>query len=92
MDKCQGEKMPTEAEFLLLQSRVNELEDKLQFLYRRLNINYPDPNDDPALDARVREAMKRGNKIEAIKIYRELTGAGLAEAKQAIDRAEGFIK
>jgi ribosomal protein L7/L12 len=36
--------------------------------------------------------LRRGNKIEAIKTYRELTGVGLAEAKQAIDRAEQFIK
>jgi len=31
--------------------------------------------------------LLRGNKIEAIKIYRELTGVGLAEAKPAIDKA-----
>ena len=84
--------MPTEAEFLLLQSRVRELEDKIEFLYRRLNIDYNDPNSDPAFAPQVQEALRRGNKIEAIKIYRELTGVGLAEAKQAIDRAEQFIK
>lgn len=84
--------MPTEAEFLLLQSRVRELEDKLQCLYRRLNIDYADPTSDPALAPQVQEALRRGNKIEAIKIYRELTGVGLAEAKQVIDRAEQSIK
>ena len=84
--------MPTEAEFLALKSRVSELEDMLQFLYRRLDIDYLDPNSDPALAPQVQEALKRGNKIEAIKIYRELTGVGLAEAKQAIDRAERFMK
>lgn len=84
--------MVTEADILLLKSRINELEEKLQFLYRRLNIDYMAPNFDPALDPRVEEALRRGNKIEAIKIYRELTGVGLAEAKQAIDRAEQFIK
>jgi ribosomal protein L7/L12 len=84
--------MPTEAEFLLLQSRVRELEDKLGFLYHRFNIDYTDPNSDPAFAPQVQEALQRGNKIEAIKLYRELTGVGLAEAKQAIDRAERFIK
>lgn len=84
--------MPTEAEFLLLQSRVRELEDKLQFLYSRLNIDYADPTSDPALAPQVQEALRRGNKIEAIKIYRELTGVGLAEAKQVIERAEQSIK
>lgn len=84
--------MPTEAEFLALKSRIAELEDKLQFLYRRLNIDYMAPNADLALAPQIQEALRRNNKIEAIKIYRELTGVGLAEAKQAIDRAEQFIR
>jgi ribosomal protein L7/L12 len=83
--------MPTEAEFLALKSRISELEDKLQFLYRRLNIDYADPNADPALSPQIQEALRRGNKIEAIKIYRELTGVGLAEAKQAIDGIESRL-
>ena len=84
--------MVTETEVQQLRSRVNELEDRLKFLYRRLNIEYMDPNSDPALDSRIQDALRNGNKIEAIKIYRELTGVGLAEAKQVIDRAEQFIK
>lgn len=31
------------------------------------------------------EALKQGNKIQAIKDYRELTGSGLKESKEAID-------
>lgn len=79
--------MPTEAEFLLLQSRLRELEEKLQFLYHRLNINYESANadSDPALSPQIQDALRRGNKIEAIKIYRELTGVGLAEAKKAVE-------
>ncbi len=84
--------MPTEAEFLALKSRVNEMEDRLKFLYRRLNLDYADPTSDPALSPQIQDALRRGNKIEAIKLYRELTGVGLAEAKSAIDRAEQFIK
>ena len=87
--------MVTEADILLLKSRINELEEKLQIVYRRLNMDYanPDPaNSDPALSPQIQDALRRGNKIEAIKIYREMTGVGLAEAKQAIDRAEPFIK
>jgi SMC interacting uncharacterized protein involved in chromosome segregation len=84
--------MVTETEIQLLRSRVNELEDRLKFLYRRLNIEYADPNSDPSLSPQIQEALRRGNKIEAIKLYRELTGVGLAEAKQVIDRAEQFIK
>jgi ribosomal protein L7/L12 len=84
--------MVTEADILLLKSRISELEDRLKFLYRRMNVEYADPNSDPALTPQIQDALRRGNKIEAIKIYRELTGVGLAEAKQAIERAEPFIK
>ena len=84
--------MITETDLQLLKSRINELEDRLKFIYRRLNIEYADPNSDPVLSPQIQEALRRGNKIEAIKIYRELTGVGLAEAKQVIDRAEQFIK
>lgn len=84
--------MVTEADILLLKSRINELEEKLQFLYRRLNIDYAAPTADPGLAPEIQDALRRGNKIEAIKIYRELTGVGLAEAKRVIDRAEQFIK
>ncbi len=83
--------MPTEAEFLALKSRISELEDRLQFLYRRLKIDYADPNSDPALAPQIQDALRRGNKIEAIKIYRELTGVGLAEAKQTIDSLEARL-
>ena len=84
--------MVTEAEMQLLRSRINELEDRLNFLYRRLNIEYADPSSNPVISPQIQDALRRDNKIEAIKIYRELTGVGLAEAKQAIDRAEQFLK
>lgn len=80
--------MPTEAEFQLLQSRVRELEDRLEYLYKRLNISDADPDTDPIRSPEIQAALRRGNKIEAIRIYRELTGVGLAEAKRAIDQIE----
>lgn len=83
--------MVTETEIQLLRSRVNELEDRLKFLYQRLNIDYADPNSDPILSPQIQDALRRGNKIEAIKLYRELTGVGLAEAKQAVDSFESRL-
>ena len=41
--------------------------------------------DDATNDPRIVELVEKGNKIGAIKLYREITGAGLAEAKTAID-------
>jgi ribosomal protein L7/L12 len=84
--------MITETEIQQLRSRVNEMEDRLKALYRHLNLEYADPGSDPAMSPQVQDALRRGNKIEAIKIYREMTGVGLAEAKNAIDKAERFIR
>ena len=41
-----------------------------------------------ALSANVIEALRRGHKIEAIKLVREQTGMGLKEAKDAVDAYE----
>jgi ribosomal protein L7/L12/sugar lactone lactonase YvrE len=38
--------------------------------------------------AEVATLVRGGNKIQAIKLYRELTGTGLAEAKDAVERLE----
>ena len=76
--------MITETEIQQLRSHVNELEDRLKILYRHLNLEYADPWSDPITNPKLQEALRSGNKIEAIKIYRELTGLGLAEAKEAI--------
>jgi hypothetical protein len=37
----------------------------------------------------IRDAIARGNKIAAIKLMREATGLGLAEAKQAVEALGG---
>jgi ribosomal protein L7/L12 len=39
----------------------------------------------PEARARIDDALRRGNKIEAIRILREDAGCGLAEAKQTIE-------
>lgn len=38
--------------------------------------------------ARIKEALLRGRKIEAVKLHREATGSGLAEAKTEIEKLE----
>ena len=75
--------MSTETDVIALRARVAELEDHLEYLYKRLNIEYV-PNTS-AMDPRIIESLKKGNKIEAIKIYREIHNVGLAEAKQAVE-------
>jgi ribosomal protein L7/L12 len=41
--------------------------------------------------ATVRETMRAGSKIEAVKLYREFTGAGLADAKEAVEMIDEGI-
>ena len=43
---------------------------------------------DPAQDPEVLEALASGKKILAIKRYRELTGLGLKESKEAVERLQ----
>ncbi|MFY9254179.1 MAG: hypothetical protein WAO83_12035 [Fuerstiella sp.] len=43
---------------------------------------------DEAFENEIRELLASGNKIPAIKRYREETGAGLAEAKTAVESLE----
>jgi large subunit ribosomal protein L7/L12 len=43
------------------------------------------PTDDVNLDAELQALVAAGRKIEAIKRYRELTGVGLKEAKDAVE-------
>lgn len=45
----------------------------------------PSPPDAQAIIAQIEEWVQRGNKINAIKAYREYTGVGLKTAKDVID-------
>ena len=66
-----------------LRARIIKLEDRIEFLYKHLNIEYAEGRN--LANVKVVEMLKKGNKIEAIKIYREIYNAGLAEAKNAVE-------
>jgi len=78
--------MPTaeQHEVELLRSRINRLETQLDFLYKHFGLTYSE-NADPGDDPRILDALRKNNMIEAIKIYREMTNLGLAEAKAAVE-------
>ena len=81
--------MTVETEIIALRARVAELESRLDFLYNHLGL--AQVKDPGMADTRVVDMLKRGNKIEAIKIYREIYNCGLAEAKQAVDGIEARL-
>ncbi len=76
--------------------RIAQLELKVAELYKRLDQAEPAFGDgsgfsEPATvnaseHPRVIELVQSGNQIGAIKLYREITGLGLAEAKEAVDQ------
>ena len=71
------------AEESRLRARVTELENRLDFLYQKMNITYvAAPSQD---DPRVVEMIRKNNQIEAIKIYRELHNVGLFDAKKEVE-------
>ena len=81
--------MSTETEIPALRARIAELESRVDFLYNHLGITHV--KDLGMAEARVVDMLKRGNKIEAIKIYREIYQCGLAEAKKAVESIESRL-
>jgi hypothetical protein len=52
-----------------------------------MNLQIPDDALGP-----IKEALFQGRKIQAVKLYRECTQAGLAEAKNAVDKLEAELR
>jgi hypothetical protein len=75
--------MPAEEELIHLRARVSELEERVTHLYRHLGIVMD--GDLNQVNPRIVELARRGDMIEAIKIYRELYHVGLTEAKKAVE-------
>jgi ribosomal protein L7/L12 len=67
-----------------LSMRISQLERLVEHLYTQLRVERPAP--DASVSARVRELAFGGNKIGAIKLYREETGCDLKTAHAVIDR------
>jgi ribosomal protein L7/L12 len=78
--------MDSESQIII---RLNRLERKVDFLLRELNLVEKEeatlPDFGPVL-TEVVELVRQNRKIEAIKLYREMTGVGLKEAKEVVDR------
>src|SRR4051794_19078941 len=66
--------------------RLRRLEAKLDLVLKHLNLEYREPSPGADLSEEVKSlAAQPGRKIEAIQRYREQTGAGLRQAKVAVD-------
>lgn len=68
-------------------------ETKTLLLERRLNLILTHLGiKDDAPEHAIQELILRGQKIQAIKLYREQSGVGLKEAKDAVDQMQVNLK
>jgi ribosomal protein L7/L12 len=75
-----------------LARRVRLLEKRVEMLMAHLGLEFDDDEVGENIDPNVIDAIRRGNKIEAIRIYREQSGLGLKEAKDVIDELESRFR
>ena len=68
-----------------LAKRQSRIEGKIDLLTEKLGVEYdPYGNVDPA----VMELVRAGQKIQAIRLYREISGCDLEDAKEYVDEVE----
>jgi len=85
-----------ERELQEIATRLFRLENRVAFLFQELGLEekYQAEMGQGIMElgmAEIVALLRMGRKIEAIKLYRQQTGTGLAEAKAAIDRMEGLM-
>jgi ribosomal protein L7/L12 len=82
--------MAVDRQLLELQQRLAMVESRLEQLFEHLDLK-PRGGDeaDAAQDPEIQDLLAKGNEAQAVKRYRELTGAGIVEAQSAIRDAQG---
>lgn len=75
---------------------LTRLENRVNYLFQELGLEdkYQAEQTQRASQlgmAEVVALLRMNRKIEAIKLYRQMTGTGLKEAKDAVDSMGGFI-
>jgi ribosomal protein L7/L12 len=76
--------------------RLARLENRVNYLFQELNLEekYQAELAQGLLQSGMADVvalLRMNRKIEAIKLYRQRTGTGLAEAKAVVDSMEGLI-
>ena len=74
--------------FAGLESKLGRTDRRIAQVERRLDLilDHLGIREDPPHLPQVTAFLRDGKKIQAIKAYREATGAGLKEAKDAVER------
>jgi ribosomal protein L7/L12 len=82
--------MVTDEAYAKLRDRVILLEGQVNFLYKHLGVTFV-PETNPGDDPRVVAAIQKGNLLEAIKVYREISNTGFEQAKAAVEEIKGRL-
>jgi ribosomal protein L7/L12 len=73
-----------EQEIALLRQRIVRLETQVEYLYKHFSLTISE-NSSEGDDPQIITALRAGNMLEAIKLFREKTGLSLAAAKSAVE-------
>jgi ribosomal protein L7/L12 len=84
------------AGFVAMARKIGSQGREIQALRGAADGTWPSPGEavdrvvsDPVQAAKLQQAIRDGNKILAIKLYRRATGTGLRDAKNNVDRMMG---
>ena len=77
----------TDREIYLLRQQVERLERQVAFLMEKLGIEYHDESNAVA-SPEILKLLRKGAKLQAIKLFRQETGADLKTAKEFIESLE----
>ena len=82
--KEDGDMTYTDYEYVALKRRVEKLERLVTLLMEKVELEC-DEKPGPDISLMIKDLARKGELIEAIRLYREETGAGLKEAKAFIE-------
>jgi ribosomal protein L7/L12 len=82
--------MGVDRHLLEIQQRLALVESRLEQLFEHLDLQprAEAGGEDPAQDPEIQDLLVKGNEAQAVKRYRDLTGAGIADAQKAIREAQ----
>ncbi|MBV6396153.1 MAG: hypothetical protein HFACDABA_01746 [Anaerolineales bacterium] len=79
-----------QSEFDSLKARLIELEERVKYLYHKMNVDYAE-GDLKTSDVRIRELLLQKRRPEAITMYAVLHNVDQEKARQAIDAIDKVI-
>ena len=82
--------MGVDRHLLEIKQRLALVESRLDQIFEHLDIAPRESPEggDAVNDPEIQDLLAKGNEVQAVKRYRELTGVGIGEAQKAIQEAQ----